>query len=337
MNIVFKYYGSVLIIFTLFVFQNTYTQTSKTKIGLLLADLTIERWAKDRDYFLSKSDELNYTTIVCDAKNNQLLQNHQADSLIKEGIKILIVVPVDGFGAAILVDSAHSKGVKVLAYDRLIMNCNLDAYISYDNELIGRIMVIYATLNFKKGTVAYIGGPKSDMNSIAIHKGVLRELKPYLKNNSMHLVCDTFTNHWSSIESTKILKEYLLVNKCPDAIFAANDELAKGIIIVLDSIGLAGKVIVTGQDADLNACQNLISGKQTLTIFKPIRVLAERAVQLSSGLLGDIPFLTISEVNNGKVNVPSFILAPLPVDKKNLRVSVIREGYHTEDQIFRPK
>ena len=334
MNLFLKKYVLLNCLITLFVFSYTHAQTQKTKIGLLLADLTIERWNKDRDYFLSKSDELNYTTLVCDAKNNQQVQNLQADSLMNAGVKILIVVPVNGIEAATLVNHAHSKGVKVLAYDRLIMNCELDAYISYDNEIIGKVMAMYATLNFKKGTIAYIGGPKSDMNSNAIHKGLLDELSPYIKNGSMQLVCDTFTNEWTYIESASILAQFLKHHQCPDAIFTANDELAKGVIKILDSIGLSGKVIVTGQDADLNACRNIISGKQTLTIFKPVKVLAERAAQLSSGLLGDIPFLTITEVYNGKVYVPSLILFPSPVDKKNLKTTVIREGHHTEDQLY---
>jgi len=314
--------------------QNSWPQNPRAKIGLLLADLKIERWSKDLDYFVTQSKELNYETMFNNAMNDQQLQNKQADSMIKAGVKILVVVPVDAYKAAAIVENAHRNGVKVVAYDRLIMNCDLDSYVSYDNEMIGKVMAMYTTMRLKKGRVAYIGGPKSDMNSFAIRNGLMQGLEPYLKNNSLILVCDTYTNSWSSRESKDILNDFLSKNKCPDAIFNANDELANGVIEVLDQKDLSGKVIVTGQDADLRACRHLVSGKQTLTIFKPIRVLADRAVLIASGLLGDIPYLTISQVNNGKVNVNSLILFPVPVDKRNLETTVIREGYHTKDEIF---
>ena len=332
MNIEIHRYIAITLLF--FVTHGTYSQINKVKLGLLLADLKIERWCKDRDYFISKSKELNYETIVGDAMNNQLVQNQQADSMIKSGVKVLVVVPVDAYSSAYIVELAHKNGVKVVAYDRLIMNCDLDAYVSYDNEMVGQVMAIYTTIRFKKGNIAYIGGPKSDMNSYSIKKGLMQILSPYIKNNSMHLVCDTFTANWSSIDSKSIMNSYLIKNACPDAIYTANDELAKGVIEVLDQKGLSGKIYVTGQDAELQACRNLVSGKQTLTLFKPVRLLADRAVLIASGLLGDIPFLTISEVYNGKINVPSLILNPVPVDKNNLKTTVIKEGYHTEADIY---
>ena len=322
-----------LIIF-IFLIQGLYSQNNKVKISLLLADINIERWSKDRDYFLSKSKELNYETFVGNAMNSQKIQNQQADSMINAGAKVLVVIPVDGNTAAYIVDVAHKNGVKVVAYDRLIMNCDLDAYVSYDNEMVGQVMAIYTTIRIKKGNIAYIGGPKTDMNSYAIRKGLMQILEPYIKSKSMNLVCDTFTTVWSSQESKKILSNYLEKNQCPEIIFTASDELARGVVEILDEKGLAGKVYITGQDAELQACRNIVSGKQTLTLFKPVRLLADRAVLIASGLLGDIPFLTISEVNNGKINVPSLILNPVPVDKNNLKTTVIKEGYHTEADIY---
>jgi D-xylose transport system substrate-binding protein len=322
------------LIILLGLFQTIYTQTPKVKIGLLMSDLKLERWSKDRDYFLSKSKELNYETFVGDAMNSQLRQNMLADSMVKLGVKVLVVIPVDGNLAANIVENAHKNNVKVVAYDRLIMNSDLDAYVSYDNEMVGQVMALYSTIIFKKGTIAYIGGPKTDMNSFAIRKGLMQILTPYIIDKSMTLECDTFASAWSSEEAKKIFKEFVSKHKCPDAIFTGSDELARGVIEILDETGLSGKVIVTGQDAELQACRNLVLGKQTLTLFKPVRLLADRAALIASGLIGDIPFLTITEVNNGKINVPSLILNPVPVDKNNLKTTVIKEGYHTEMEIY---
>lgn len=314
--------------------SNIYAQKKPIKVGLLLADLNIERWSKDKDYFLSTAQYFNFDIVYSNAHNDQKTQNYQADSMIKAGAKLLVVVPVDGYLAASIVENAHKYNVKVIAYDRLIMNCDLDAYVSYDNEIIGTVMALYTTIRVNRGNVVYIGGPKSDMNSLPIRKGLMRELK---KHNQLKVVCDTFVKNWASDESKKIITEFLSKNDCPEIIYTASDELAEGVIEVLEQKGLAGKVVVTGQDADLRAIRDLISGKQTLTIFKPIRLLADRAAQLGAGLLEMQPFLTITNVNNGKVDVPSLILFPIPVDKNNIDATVLREGYYSENEIYGSK
>jgi D-xylose transport system substrate-binding protein len=216
------------------------------------------------------------------------------------------------------------------------MNCDLDLYISYDNEMVGKIMAIYTTIRIKKGKFVYIGGPNSDRNAYYVHEGIIKILKPYIETNSISIVCDTFTNNWNEQEAINIINNYFEKgNPQPDVIFAGNDQLAYGIIKVLEKKGLAGKVMVTGQDADLQACRNLVSGEQILTIFKPIRTLADRAVLLTSGLLGDIPFNTTSTVFNGKTEVSAFLLNPVPVDKNNLKTSVIFDNFHTEEEIYK--
>jgi D-xylose transport system substrate-binding protein len=309
-------------------------QQPKAKIGLLLSDLTIERWHNDRDNFVAKSNELGYGALVCNAANNQETQNIQADSLLNLGVKILVVVPVDAYKSSVIVEKAHKNGAKVVAYDRLIMNCDLDAYVSYDNEMVGQTMALYVKIRVKEGNFAYIGGPKTDRNCYLIRDGIYQILNPSIKANRIKMICDTFANHWTQEASYNIIKELLLKGNIPDVVFAANDELAKGVIKCLSENGLTEKVLVTGQDADLEACRNIVNGKQVLTLFKPPRVLADRAVQISSGLLGDMPFLTISETFNGKINVPSLILNPVPVDKKNIKTSVVKEGYHSEADIY---
>lgn len=317
-------------------FQNSSITTNKTKIGLLLADLSIERWAKDRDFFLLSAKEQGYDVLVANADGNQNKQIEQANEMIKAGVKAIVVVPVDAYISAPIVEIAHKYGVKVMAYDRIIMNCDLDAYISYDNEMVGEIAAIYITMKVKQGKFFHIGGPRSDRNSFYIHQGIMKIMKPFIENKSFVMLCDTFTNNWTEPEAYKIFKEYFEVGKSlPNVVFADNDQLATGVIKVLEEKGLAGKVMVTGQDADLIACRNIVSGKQTITIFKPIRTLADRAVLLTAGLLGDIPFNTISAVFNGKVDVPSFLLNPVPVIKNNLKTTVIMENFHSRAEIYK--
>ena len=326
---------TILISFS-FATLNAYNQTSKAKIGILFADFIIERWHNDRDNFIAKSKELGYEVMVGDAENNQDKQNAQADSMINAGVKLLVVVPEDGYKAAKIVENAHKAGIKVVAYDRLIMNCNLDAYVSYDNEMVGQAMAIYITIRIKQGNFVYIGGPTSDRNSFFVRNGIYQILTPLINNKSINMVCDTSAQQWSKVEAYNITMDIISKNKHPNVIFAASDELAKGVIKCLVDLGLNGKILVTGQDADIDACRNIVNGNQILTLFKPPRLLADRAVQISSGLMGDMPFLTIVNTFNGKVNVPSLILYPVPVDKNNLGNSVIKEGYHSEGDIYNP-
>jgi len=316
--------------------ENACCRFEKYKIGFLLADLSIERWSKDRDFFLASANKEGIEVIVANAENDQNKQIQQAEEMIKAGVKAIVVVPVDAYLAAPIVEKAHKNGIKVVAYDRIIMNSDLDLYISYDNEMVGKIMAIYVSIRIKKGNFVYIGGPNSDRNAYYMHSGIMNILKPYIDNKSICFVCDTFANNWNEQEAINIINKYFEKgNPTPDVIFAGNDQLAQGIINVLEQKGLSGKVMVTGQDADLMACRNLICGKQLLTIFKPIRTLADRAVLLTSGLLGNIPYNTTTTVFNGKTEVSAFLLNPVPVDKNNLKTSVIFDNFHTEDEIYK--
>jgi D-xylose transport system substrate-binding protein len=325
----------LLVIISLMHFLYSESKPSKGIIGLLLSDLTLERWAKDRDYFIGSAHAQGFEVIVRNANNDQELQNSQADTLIQKGVKVIVVVPVDENKSAYIVEKAHTANIKVIAYDRLIMNCDLDAYVSYDNKMVGEIMAIYITIRVKNGNFAFIGGPKSDRNSFYIRQGIWKIIGPMIERSNISMVCDTFTNNWSKDEAYKIFNEYLSSGRpLPSVIFTCNDQLALGVINALEQKGLAGRILVSGQDAEMEACKNLVSGKQVLTIFKPARVLADRAAQTASGIIGNLPFIPITEINNGKVNVPSIILFPVPVDKNNLKNTVIKEGYQNEKDIF---
>ena len=317
-------------------FQCSLVSANNTKIGFLLDDISIERWASDQKYLQISAKDQGYELLIGNAFNDQQKQIEQANEMIKAGVKVLIVVAVDAYKAVRIVENAHASGVKVIAYDRLIMNCNLDAYISYDNEMIGVIMAEYITMRKPKGNFAYIGGPKSDRNSLLIRKGIMGYLKPFIDDKSITFVCDTFTQNWIVEDAYLIFKKYLESGKqIPDVVFAGNDQLALGIINVLDNKGLTEKVLVTGQDAELTACRNIVNGRQTLTIFKPTRTLADRAILLTSWLLGEIVFDIDDKINNGKFNVPYFKLFPVPVDRRNMRTSVIMDQFHTEDEIYK--
>lgn len=327
--------NKVVLGFICLLFYSSSIFASNGKIGLLLSELTIERWEKDKEFITYYSKQSDYEIVTCNAQNNQLTQNKQADSLIGIGVKALMVVAVDAYKASYIVEKAHTHNIKVIAYDRIILNCNLDAYVSYDNNMVGQIMAIYISMRKNSGSFAYIGGPATDKNSVYIRDGIITTLRPYFKENQIKLIIDTFASEWSENEGYKILNEYLHVKKTiPDVVFSGNDQIAKGVIRALEENKVDQNVYITGQDADLQACINIMNGKQSLTIFKPIRTLADRAVLITVNLIENKSLSTIYTTNNGLIDVPSLLLFPVPVDKNNMKNTVIAEGFHSESEIY---
>src|SRR5690554_5762455 len=166
-----------MIFLTLFLLAGC-TKEEDVKIGFLMHALDKERWENDRDYFIEKVTELGGNVEVRIAGNNAEKQLNQARELLTNGIDVLVVVPVDQFAAAQIVEEAHSKDVKVISYDRLIKNCKLDYYVSTDNVEIGRLQAEYLATLQPTGSYALIGGARSDNNSQFLYLGQMNVLQP---------------------------------------------------------------------------------------------------------------------------------------------------------------
>ena len=160
-------------------------------------------------------------------------------------------------------------------------------------------------------------------------------LNPKISNGNIKLVVDQFMIDWKSDEAYKAIKKYLTTGQTLDAIVAANDGTAFGSIQALKEKGLAGKIPVSGQDADLAACQRIVEGTQTSTIYKPINLLAYQAARIAFTMAkGETPE-TNSTINNGRIDVPSYFLNPIVVDKKNMMDTVIKDGFHTYEEVYK--
>ncbi len=327
-------------LFTLIAIVLFFTGCQKTepvKIGFLIHAFDKERWENDRDCFVSKVKELGGNVIVKDAGNNAEVQMKQANELFEEGVAVLVIVPVDQFAAAKIVKEAHRNGVKVISYDRLILNCNLDYYVSTDNVEIGELQAGYLTRIKPVGNYALIGGARSDHNSQFLYLGQMNILSPLIEKGDVKLVYNTFTEQWSADEGYKLTLDLLKkTNNKVDAIIAANDAIAWGAIQALEEKKLSGKVLVAGMDADLRNLQEIVKGTQTCTIYKPIRKMAETAadiaMRLANGESCDKLFQTTS---NGEKLVPSVLQNGVIVNRDNLKLTVVSEGYQKEEEIFR--
>ena len=306
-------------------------------IGFSMDTLKEERWQRDRDLLVKYAEDHGAKVLVQAANGNDALQNSQAENLLTQGVDVLIVVAHNAETAATIVDSAHRANVPVIAYDRLIRNADVDLYVSFDAVRIGELQSQYAVQHVPKGNYVLIGGAPSDNNALLLREGQMKPLKPLVEKKDITIVSDQFAKDWQAIEALKIMENALtrVANKV-DAVIASNDGTAGGAIQALAEQKLTGKVLVTGQDADLAACQRIVAGTQTMTIYKPLKNEAGKAAEMAILLAHKqpVPDKTVG-VSNGKKDVPSILLDPIAVDKANLLSTVVADGYHKLEDICR--
>jgi len=322
--------------FLVFVFRGcTDKQTEPVQVGFLLHALDKERWETDRDFFVEKVGELGGTVDVQIADNDAAKQLAQAKELLANGVDVIVVVPVDQFTAAEIVKEAHAKNIKVVSYDRLIKNCELDYYVSTDNVEIGTLQANYLTTIKPVGNYALIGGAKNDNNSQFLYLGQMNVLQPLVEKGDIKIVYNEFTEGWEENEGYEHTKKILAKEQNVDAIIAGNDAIAMGVVRALREAGKEEQVLVAGMDADLKNLQEIVAGHQTCTVYKPYDKLAATAAELAVKLARDEEFEnTFQTVSNGEKLVPAVFHNAMIVNRQNLKLTVISEGYQTEEAVY---
>lgn len=236
--------------------------SEKPVIGFSLGTLREERWIRDRDEFVKNAEALGAAVNVLFANNDADLQISQTENLILQGVAVLVVVPHDGKAAAAIVTRAHAAGIKVLAYDRIISDSDLDFYVSFDSEKVGALQAQGILEKVNTGCIAYIGGSEKDYNAFLLKKGSIQVLAPLIQQGTIRLCLDVFSPDWKPEAAYENLKGYLLKGNTIDAVVCANDGTAFGAILALKEFGRAGKVPVSGQDAELSACRRIIASRR---------------------------------------------------------------------------
>ena len=311
-------------------------ETGPVEVGFLIHALDHERWENDRDFLIEKVQELGGTVKVKIADNDASKQLDQAKELLANGVDVLIVVPVDQFAAAEIVREAHARNVKVISYDRLIKNCKLDFYVSTDNVKIGELQANYLTRIKPVGKYALIGGAKADNNSKFLYLGQMNELQPLVEKGDIKIVYNEFTEAWDEAEGYAHAQKILKNTKDVDAIIAGNDAIARGVMKALAEAGKEGQVLLAGMDADLQNLQEIVARHQTCTIYKPYEKLAATAAELAMKLgKGEEYERTFQTISNGEMLVPSVFHDGIIVNRENLKLTVISEGYQKEEEIYR--
>ena len=326
-----------LTLLTAVLFLGCMTKDKTLKIGLLMDTLQTERWQHDRDAFVKRCEELGAKVLVQVANGNDATMNSQAENLLTQGVSVLVVVPHNGTAAATIVDAAHKANVKVIAYDRLIMNSDLDLYVSIDAVGVGARQAEYLVNRMPKGNYVVIEGAPTDNNAALLRKGQFQVLQPYIDRGDIKIVGDQWAKDWLPVEALKIMENTLtrMGNKV-DAVLASNDGMAGGAIQALAEQNLAGKVLVTGQDADLAACQRIVEGTQSMTIYKSLTEEAYKAAEMAVAMAKNEPLTEkTTMVPNGKKDVPSILLVPMSVDKDNITATIIADGFQKKEDVYK--
>jgi D-xylose transport system substrate-binding protein len=309
----------------------------KLKIGFAMATLQEERWVRDKDAFEAHCKQLNVECSVTVADGKADKQSNNVENMLTSGINVLIIAPADATQATQMVDMAKAKGVPVISYDRLINSDKIDVYISHQVPVIGRKIAEYALAKVPKGNYVMVYGAPTDNNAVIMRKEMEAVLKPSIDKGDIKIVQDLFTTEWKPEEAMKNVENALTQSGDKvDCVVASNDGTAGGAISALEKKGLAGKVVVTGQDAEKAALQRIAEGKQTMTVYKPIIPLANAAVEAAIKLGNKQP-LTEAKMfmnDNIKKDIPAILLEVTVVDINNLMSTVIKDGYAKFDDVY---
>lgn len=307
-------------------------------VGLSLDTLQEERWQKDRDIIKAGVEALGGRLEVLAANSDSTKQASDIRAFITKGVDALMVVPFDGTAMGPLVDECAEAGIPVISYDRLITQTdNLLCYLSFDNVKVGLAQGRYLVEALKhkpNAKIIRVYGAPTDNNAKLFKQGQDEMLAPHIESGKIEVVHEAWAQGWRPEEATRIVAAALQAHPKVDAILASNDGTAGGAIAALPE-SMVGQVIITGQDAELEAVRRIAAGRQSMTIFKPLSVLAKEAAEVAAKAAQGKVIVANSELDNGKAMVPSRFSGIFTVTQENIMETVIRSGFLSYDDVYR--
>lgn len=308
----------------------------KATVAFLFSDFTTSpRWQFDKQYFINDMKKLdpNVNVIVKDAHASQTTQQNEAKSVLASHVNLIIDVPVDSAQAAVIVREAHANKprVPVISYDRLITGAKSDAYVSFNGYQVGVDQGNFLKSHLSKGsTIVSIAGSPTDNNAHLFHSGAMAAINGYFK-----IPYDKYTPNWDQTTAQQEMTAALQrLNNKLSGVLVANDTMASGVIAALTAQHLNGKVLVTGQDATVTGLQQILAGNQSMTVYKPIRLLAKVTSQAALKLIKGKKVAGTSKTSSQGAGMVPTILRPVTVvTKANLWSTVVKDGYVTKSAI----
>jgi D-xylose transport system substrate-binding protein len=309
------------------------------KIALLLPESKTARYeSQDRPNFERKVKELcsNCQIVYSNADQDAAKQQQQAEAAITQGVKAMVLDPVDSESAAAMVTRAKQAKIPIVSYDRLILKADVDYYVSFDNEKVGQLQG--QSLSDKlggKGTIVMINGAPTDNNAKLFKQGA----HSVLDESGIKIAKEYDTPDWSPDKAQQEMEQAITAvgKSAITGVYAANDGTGGGAIAAMKSAGLKPTQIpVTGQDAELAAIQRILEGEQYMTVYKAIKPEAEAAAELAVALVqGKQPRagLVNNKVDNEQKQVDSVLLTPVAVTKDKVNDTIIKDGFWKPTEI----
>ena len=324
------------------------------KIGISLPTKDLQRWNQDGDRMKSELEAAGYEVDLQYANNDVATQVSQIENMVNSGCQVLIIAAIEGYSLGTVLEQAKEKNVAVISYDRLIMETDaVDYYVTFDNYMVGTLQGKYVVgaldLDNSAGpfNIEFTAGDASDNNAYFFFCGAYDVLKPYIDAGKLVVVSgqDTFeqaaTASWKTetaqARAENIISAYYDNGRVKiDAWVCSNDSTALGVTNALAATYSGPYPVITGQDCDLVCVKNIISGYQSMSVFKDTRTLASQAVKMASEILNGqmVEINDTSTYNNGKKDIPSFLCQPIFVDANNYREILIDSGFYTESDFI---
>lgn len=303
-------------------------------IGFSMDTLKEERWYKDEISFVKEVEKQNANIIVDIDYDDPVKQLEQVKQMVSQGIDALVIIPHDAKSAAAAVGYAKKNGVKVISYDRLVLNAGADLYISFDNVKVGELQASAMVKAVSHGNYVIINGPSTDNNTVMINKGIMNVLSPYVASGQIKIVKQAEAYDWMADEAHSCIIGLRNEGQKIDAVIAENDQLAGGAIDALSESRMIPAVPVAGMDADLAACQRVVEGQQYMTVYKPIDQLAVTAADIAVKMAKGEAINAPDKLYDGTQNIPYVKIEPIAVLKSNMNSTVIKNDFHTINEVY---
>ncbi len=309
------------------------------RIGISFDSFVIERWLRDRDVFVATAQGLGAEVNVQNANGDVEEQISQIEYLIEKKMDVITIIAIDAGALTDVVKKAQQAGIRIICYDRLIRNAGTDLYISFDNRMVGTLMgQALADSLPDGGEIFQIQGSSSDYNVDLVREG----FEEALKGTGIRITYSTFCDNWLAELAFDAVGEGLEQNGGKvDGIMCGNDDLAGQAIRALTEKKMAGTIPVVAQDAELSACQRIVEGTQTMTVYKSVDKEASAAAKLAVALAKgeditdpESPILVTETMNDGSGEIPYYPLEPVAVTKENLDEVIIEGGFHQREDVY---
>lgn len=306
-------------------------EEERMQIGLSFDSFVIERWTRDRDMFVSTAQSLGADVNVQVANGDVKEQISQIQYFIDKKMDVIVIIAIDGEALSDVVKRAQDQGIRIVCYDRLINDANTDLYISFDNEKVGELMgETLAASSPEGGQIFMINGSPTDNNVEMVVAG----FESAIRDTGLVTVYTDYCDNWLAELAYDAVNKGLGETRDIVGVMCGNDDLASQAIRALSENRLAGRVAVVAQDAELSACQRIAEGTQTMTVYKPVEELAQKAAQMAVALGRREEISATGTIFDGAYDVPCYYIEPVAVTRDNLDEVIIDSGFHQREDVY---